>query len=124
MRSCYEDAVKVENSDFCFIQDEFTHNRRQSMVSRGQDFWKAFSDYRQEQGSDKANQILKSIVEHQGLSMALLAPINDNLRGAEVDQIIDAMLLAKHEKTRLLVDQVGSPVELSLVTRARGISSP
>lgn len=124
MRSCYEQSVKFENSDFSSIEDEFTHNRRQSIVSRGQDFWKAFSDYRQEQGSARANQMLKSIVEQHGLSMALLVPINNDLRGAEVDRMIDAMLFANHKRTRLLVEQVGSPVDLTLVNQARGITLP
>lgn len=124
MRSCYEQSVDFENSEPCFRQDEFTHNRRQANVSRGQDFWKAFSDYRQELGPAKANAALKSIVEQRGLSMALLVPINNDLRGMEVDRIIDAMLLANHKKTRLLLEQVGQPADLNLANQARGITSP
>lgn len=124
MRSGYEQSVEFENSNHCFSQNEFAQLQRQANVSRGRDFWKAFSDYRQEQGSAKANQMLNSIVEKHGLSMALLVPINDDLRGAEVDRIIDAMLFANYKRTRLLVEQVGSPVDLTFVNQARGITLP
>lgn len=123
MHSCYEQAVEFENSDFCFKQSEFTQLHRQANKMRGRDFWKAFSDYRQELGPAKANSALKSIVEQRGLSMALLVPINNDLRGMEVDRIIDAMLLANHKKTRLLVEQVGQPADLQLANQARGITS-
>lgn len=56
--------------------------------------------------------------------MALLVPINNDLRGMEVDRIIDAMLLANHKKTRLLLEQVGQPADLNLANQARGITSP
>ena len=119
MHACYQDAVSFENSAFCFIEDEHTHNRRQVNIARGRDFWMAFSAYRQEKGTAKAVELLKSIVQQQGLTITLLTPINNDLRGDEVDQLIDAMLLANHKRTRLLVAGVGNPVDLSLVNQIR-----
>lgn len=124
MRSCYEQSISFENSDFCFIKDEFTHLRREANIRRNQDFWKAFSDYRMQVGAGEANQMLKRIVDQFGLSTALFVRINDDLRGAEVDRIVDSMLLATGRPTKLLVEQVGIPCDLALVNKARGIARP
>lgn len=119
MHSCYHDAILFENSAFCLINDEHTHNRRQVNIVRGRDFWKAFTAYRQEVGSARAGETLKGIVQQQGLSIILLTPINDDLRGVEVDRLIDAMLLANYKRTRLFVERVGTPPDLSSVSRIR-----
>jgi hypothetical protein len=119
IHSCYNDAILFENSAFCFIKDEHTHIRRQVNIVRGRDFWRAFSAYRQEVGAAKAEETLKGIVQQKGLSIILLTPINDDLRGVEVDRLIDSMLLANYKRTRLLVEQVGAPPDLSFVSRIR-----
>ncbi len=124
MRTCYEQSISFENSDFCFIQDGFTHLRRETNIRRNQDFWKAFSDYRMQVEAGEANQMLKRIVDQFGLSTALFVRLNDDCRGAEADRLVDSMLLANNKPTKLLVEQVGTPCDLGLVNRARGISRP
>ena len=120
MRACYEQTVAFENSDFCFTRDEFTHSRCQGNIGCGRDFWKAFSDCRQEVGTKMANEMINELVNQLGSSTALFVSSNNDLRGVEVDSLVDSLLIADIRPTKLLIEEVGSPCDLVLVNRVRG----
>lgn len=119
MRSCYESVVSFENSDFCFIQDEHAHLRQLTNKNKSLDFWTAFANYRLEVGARKANMAIKDLVKQFGSSTALFLPINSDLRGSKVDELVNSLLLADINPTKRLTERVGQPCDLVVVDKIR-----
>jgi len=124
MRSCYESIVSFENSDFCFIEDEHAHLRQLTNNNKSVDFWTAFANYRLKVGGRKANMAIKDLVNQFGSSTALFLPINNDLRGSKVDELVNSLLLADIKPTRRLTERVGRPCDLVVVDKIRSGSLP
>ena len=90
-----------------------------SMKSIGSDFWKAYSDARLAAGDRRTRKELKALLERYGASVAMLVPINDDLRGAEDNAIIDAWLASGGRTTAYLKRLAGNPPNLQRTTAFR-----
>lgn len=119
MRECYEYTVSFENGDSLDWSGEFAHHRFQASQQYCRDFWKAYSIYNQACGSFRANRALKRLVAELGASTALIVPINKDLRGSELDSMIDQMLQAEQKPTTLLSRVVGQPCDMKRVGQYR-----
>ncbi|HRH95366.1 MAG TPA: hypothetical protein PLB55_05495 [Prosthecobacter sp.] len=119
MRECYKYTTSFENDDSLDRADEFVHLRFQSNQQYCRDFWKAYSNYNQACGSFRAKRALKRLVTELGTSTALIVPINKDLRGPELDSMIDQMLQDDQKPTTLLSRVVGQPCDLKRVEQYR-----
>lgn len=87
--------------------------------SIGSDFWKTCSDARLAVGKRRTHKELKTLLERYGASVALLVPMNSDVRGAEDNAIVDAWLASGGRTTDYLKRMAGDPPDLQRTTAYR-----
>lgn|GEM_PF-3089443 len=114
-----QSAVANEDRPSDSIIDSGLGIQSMYVKSIGSDFWKACSDARLAAGDRRTRKELKSLLERYGASVALLVPINGDLRGAEDNVIIDAWLASGGRTTAYLKRLAGNPPDLQRTTAFR-----
>lgn len=87
--------------------------------SIGSEFWKTYSDARLAAGNRRTRKELKTLLERYGVSVALLVPMNSDVRGAEDNTIIDTWLASGGRTTDYLKRMAGNTPDLQRTTAYR-----